>query len=74
MAMEKRLIDINEAGEYLRVSKNTIYSWICQRKIPFVKMGRLVRFDLRDIDKWVEKNKVNPVEFDFDKLLQGRRK
>lgn len=54
--MNKRLIDINELSEYIGLSKNTIYSWVSQRRIPFVKCGRLTKFDLKRIDSWIEEN------------------
>jgi len=54
--VNKRLIDINELSQYIGLSKNTIYSWVSQRKIPFVKCGRLTRFDLKRIDSWIEEN------------------
>jgi len=57
--MEKRLLNINETAEYMGLSKNTLYSWVWQRRIPFVKCGRLTKFDIRDIDKWIEAKKVS---------------
>jgi len=55
--MEKRFIGIKELSEYLTISKNTIYSWIALRKIPYAKLGKLLRFDLREIDAWVDGNR-----------------
>lgn len=51
---KKRLIDINQAADYLGVKKPTLYSWVFQRKIPFIKVGRLVKFDLNKLEKWLE--------------------
>lgn len=51
---ERRLIGINELSAYLGVSKNTVYSWVYQDKIPYSKVGRLLRFDLSKIDLWVK--------------------
>lgn len=56
--MEKRLLNINELSEYTRLEKSILYSWVCQRRIPFVKVGFLLKFDKKDIDKWIEKQKV----------------
>ncbi len=60
--MDKRLIDINELSEYIGMSRNTIYSWVSQRKIPFVKCGRLTKFDLQRIDEWIEENSSEAIE------------
>ncbi|MFA6635709.1 MAG: helix-turn-helix domain-containing protein [Candidatus Omnitrophota bacterium] len=65
--MEKRL-NIHELAEILGVSVNTIYSWISQRKIPYIKVGRLVRFDRNKINEWLETHSV-PVYSDKEKSL-----
>lgn len=56
--MEKRLFNIEELAEYIAVPKGTIYNWISQRKLPFVKIGRRVKFDIKDIDEWIESKKI----------------
>ncbi|OGS34827.1 MAG: hypothetical protein A2474_05245 [Elusimicrobia bacterium RIFOXYC2_FULL_34_12] len=56
--MEKWRFNIEELAEYIAVSKGTIYNWISQRKLIFVKMGRRVKFDIKDIDKWIESKKI----------------
>ena len=58
-----RLMDISEVAQRLGVKVNTVYSWVNQRKIPYVKMGRLLKFDLSDIAAWVAERKVKPMEF-----------
>lgn len=57
---EKRFIGIKECSEYLGVKVSTLYSWVSMKKIPYVKMGGLVRFDLRELEVWIKKRKVNP--------------
>ncbi len=59
--MQKRLITIKEASEYLGISVNTLYSWVSQKKIDYVKIGRLTKFDLKIIDKFIENNSVEAV-------------
>jgi len=56
--MEKRYLEIKELSEYLGVKVNTLYSWVNQGKIPYVKLNRLVRFDSTKINEWAEKNSV----------------
>jgi excisionase family DNA binding protein len=60
--MAKRLLNISEASEYLGVAEKTLYHWVSQRRIPFVKLShKVLRFDPARIDKWVEKNTVDTV-------------
>ncbi len=61
--MNKRLININELSEYIGLSSSTIYSWVSQRRIPFVKCGRLTKFDLERIDDWIKENSVQEKKF-----------
>jgi len=58
MVGKKPLTGVKETAEYLGISIETLYSWTYQRKIPYVKVGRLVKFDPQDLDKWLEERKV----------------
>lgn len=52
--MERRYLNINELSEYIGIRKGTLYVWVCQKRIPYAKIGGLLRFDLREIDSWVK--------------------
>lgn len=54
------LLTIREAAKYLAVSVSTLYGWVWQRRIPFVKIGRALRFDPRDLAAFIEANKQVP--------------
>jgi len=62
--MNKRLININELSQYIGLSTSTIYSWVSQRRIPFVKCGRLTKFDLERINDWIKESSVEEKKFD----------
>lgn len=62
--MKQRLVDVRELSNYLGISSNTLYSWVSQRRIPFVKLGRLTKFDLQEIEEWIEENSVEEKKFD----------
>lgn len=59
--MEKRFIGIIELAEYLGVSVNTVRYWVWHRQIPYCKLGRLVKFDLKDLEKWFIEQRMNPL-------------
>jgi excisionase family DNA binding protein len=50
MALNKPLIDINELSLRLHVAKGTLYNWCYLRRIPFVKLGRCLRFNPDEVD------------------------
>ncbi len=55
------LIGIDELASLLRIHKGTIYNWVYRRKIPYVKVGRLVRFDLAEITKYLDGCRIGPL-------------
>ena len=59
--MEKRYLGIKELAEYLGISIGTVYSWVCYKKIPYIKMGRLVKFDLRKIEQWAQEKAIEVI-------------
>jgi excisionase family DNA binding protein len=62
------LWDIRIAAGAMGLSVHTLYSWISQRRIAYVKAGRRVMFDPRDIQAWIEANKVHPELMQNSKL------
>lgn len=48
----------------LGISVNTVYSWVSQRRIPFVKCGRLTKFDRQGINEWIAENTVKEKTFE----------
>lgn len=56
-----RLLNVAGLGKYLSIPKATIYSWTSTGKIPskaIVRLGRSLRFDVKEIDAWVEESKA----------------
>ncbi len=52
----ERLMTNEEAAELLQVTPGTLNTWRCTRRylIPYVKVGRRVRYRLRDLLAWIE--------------------
>jgi excisionase family DNA binding protein len=55
---KKKLLTAAELAKYLKVSDGTIYNWINQKRIPFIKVGSTVRFDQHKIDMWLQQRSV----------------
>ncbi len=53
----KRLYNIHEAAEYLGRSAWALREMYYHGKIPCVRDGRRMLFDIIDLDAWIEKNK-----------------
>ncbi len=50
----RRLITIAELSALWSVPKATLYNWVNQGRLPYVKLGRSLRFDLVQIEQFCE--------------------
>ncbi|MBN8828182.1 MAG: helix-turn-helix domain-containing protein [Sphingobacteriia bacterium] len=52
------LIDSEELAKILGIKKNTLSIWKCTKRynLPVVKVGRLVRYRLADVEKFIQDN------------------
>lgn len=51
-------ITIDELAARLGTSSRHIRRLVAERRIPYVKVGRLVRFDPADIAAWIDGRRV----------------
>jgi excisionase family DNA binding protein len=47
-------VTVDELTEKLKVTRQTIYLWRKQG-LPFLKIGRSVRFDLEAVNEWIHR-------------------
>ncbi len=59
--LTRRLISVQEAADYIGLSPDTVYTMVSQRRIPYVKVGRLTKFDIGLLDAWIKQNTVMPM-------------
>lgn len=55
--MEK-LLSVNQLADILGLRKITIYEWVRNNKIPFIKLGKRVLFYPNDIEEFIKTNRV----------------
>lgn len=56
----RKLLDVDGLSRYLSMPKATIYTWVSSHKLPpetIVRLGRSLRFDRVEVDRWVESNR-----------------
>ena len=61
LSQSPRLIGVQEAARYIGISFTTLYKGVSQRKIPYIKMGKLVKFDPIKLDEWIKQQTVMPM-------------
>jgi len=67
----ERYVDIKAASRYTSLPVKTLYEWASIGKIPSIKIGRRVLFDLHDIDKIMDsfKRTTNQCEMTANKII-----
>lgn len=53
-----QLVSIKNLSKSLDISENTIRWWVATGKIPYVKLGKLIRFDTVKIQRVIDANTV----------------
>ncbi len=54
----RQLIDIDALSTLWSVPKATLYNWVSQGKLPYVKLGRSLRFDVLEIERYREHSTI----------------
>ena len=55
--MEKRYLSMNDASEYLSLSRITLHRLVQSGNMPSYKVGKKRLFDKQELDKWMQSKK-----------------
>ena len=58
----KRLLNVQEAAEYLGLQVDTVYKKSRLRELPSVKVGRALRFDVVALNRYVEQHTIETID------------
>jgi predicted DNA-binding transcriptional regulator AlpA len=55
-----KLLDAPRAAEFLGISRNTLAGWRCSKRysVPYIKIGRLVRYRQADLVAFLDSHHV----------------
>ena len=59
MSRPERWYSLEEMAKHLGVSQDTIHRWIRIKSMPAHKVGRLWKFDVNEVNKWVKSGKAS---------------
>lgn len=59
-----RLLSVDDAAAYLKVSHSLIYKYVEQMRIPHIKIGGRIRFDPSALSEWISSRAVKVVNND----------
>ena len=57
-----RILTIEEVSEMVRLKKSTLYTYVAQRKIPYIKLDWKILFDEDEIEEWINSRRVAPLK------------
>lgn len=52
--MENKWMKVKDVAAYLQISKDLIYKWAQEGKIPASKLGNQWRFKREEVDEWAK--------------------
>ncbi len=55
---QEKMLDRKQAAEFLGIKENTLAIWKCTKRypLPYIKIGRYVRYRVSDLVKFIEDN------------------
>lgn len=56
MAGDIKFLTVEDVAEMLQVTRTTIYN-LKKQGLPFIKLGKNIRFDEEDVVDWVRSNR-----------------
>lgn len=52
--MKKKYMNIEEAKQYTKLAKSTLYTYVYNDKIPHFKIGNRVLFEEESLTRWMD--------------------
>lgn len=62
MAESREVMNIREASSYLGVSRETLYKYVYEDRIPAFKLGNRWKFKKTVLDRWMERQSTQREE------------
>jgi len=55
MVEAREVMNLRQASQYLGVSTDTLYRYICEGEVPAFKLGNRWKFKKTILDRWMER-------------------
>lgn len=55
------LIDVDSAAEHLSVTPRYIRRLVSERRVPYYKVGKFIRFDIAELEQWLKRCYIEPL-------------
>ena len=71
-ALPDELLDSAAIAQRLGVTERFIRRLVDERRVPFIKIGRFVRFDASTVEQWLAEQRVEPLRGAADRVSWWR--
>lgn len=65
-------LTVEQIAAHLQISKETVYRWLDQGKVPAHRVGRQWRFQVAEVDAWVQRGHADQAE--LNRASKGARR
>ncbi len=62
IAIGRRLLNVREAAQYLGLEVDTVYKKARLREVPYSKVGRALRFDVKALERFIEQHTIETID------------
>jgi len=72
---KENLKTVEQLADYLQVKNQWIYERVKNNEIPFIKVGRFIRFKKEEIDQWIKEREtpaISPFSGSLKSLKIGK--
>jgi excisionase family DNA binding protein len=69
----REVMTVREASHYLGISKETLYKYLLEDRVPAFKLGNRWRFKKAVLDRWMETQSAQPRRSENSKRSASRR-
>ncbi len=66
----EKWVTLKEIQDYLGVGRYTILQWISKRNMPAYKVGRLWKFKITEVDKWIRSGGASDNNNEINKQME----
>lgn len=70
--MTEPWVSVDQVAAHLGVAKDTVYRWIEAKSLPAQRVGRLWKFKLSNVDRWVMDGMAAEAGMSIPKKPMGR--
>jgi excisionase family DNA binding protein len=59
---QKEVINLKDLSNYIGLSKSTIWKKTMAKTIPHYKVGKMLYFNVAEINNWLQSNRVETID------------